>query len=706
MHKTYLLLAPLAVLLATAPRLAQAQTTGSVGIGTTAPDASAALDIVSSSKGLLLPRVAATASIPSPAPGLLVYQTGSPAGFYYNSGTAAAPAWQRLGADNLGNHTATQTLNLQGNALVGTGGDVGSAVGVGIRADGGLNLGQNGTGHNLLLGYQAGQALTPSFTATDSLGAFNLFSGYQSGANTTTGSGNLFVGYQAGRANTTANGNLFIGFRAGQATTTGEGNQFSGFNSGFSNTTGYANVFSGPNSGYSNTTGFSNQYLGLGAGGNGTTGSQNLFVGYGSGFNNVTGSNNTALGMLAGPDRNAPALDNATALGANAVVSQSNSLVLGHDASVGIGTGAPSEKLQVVGTIYSSAGGFKFPDGTVQTTAASGGGAAPQLTLSGQDLRISGGNTVTLPTDLDNQALSISGSTISLTGSTTSVTVPGDNLGNHTATQNLNLATYKLTGNAGSSGLSISSGGSVGIGTTSPAGGLHVTSGNGGPGTGAGAAGVVMSGSSGQPPYLELRGAGTGTGTTPYLDFAETNEVDFSTRLISQGGILNVNGAGTGGVLLQVNGGLRATTYANISDARFKTSIRPIGGALASVLALRGVRYEWNALGIQHGGTAGVPQVGVLAQEVEKIYPELVSTDKDGYKAVNYAQLTPVLIEALKEQQAQLEALRAEAAAAQAALRTVQAQATADKAQATAALETFEARLRRLEAGTGGQAQR
>jgi hypothetical protein len=377
-------LAPLAALaLLAAPRLALAQTTpgGAVGIGTTAPDASAALDIVSSSKGLLLPRVAAASAIASPAPGLLLYQTGAPAGFYYNAGTAAAPSWQRLATagsttgDNLGNHTATQALNLQGNPLVGSGASV-AGVGVGIRVDGGLNLGQNGTGHNLLLGYQAGQALTPSLTATDSLGAFNLFSGYQSGAATTTGSGNLFVGYQAGQANTTASGNQFIGFRAGRATTTGEGNQFSGFNSGLSNTTGYANLFSGPNSGYSNTTGYANQYLGVNAGGNSTTGFQNLFVGYGSGFNNVDGTNNTALGANAGPDRTSPTLDNATALGAGAVVSQSNSLVLGHNASVGIGTGAPSEKLQVVGTVYSSAGGFKFPDGTLQTTAGLTGGSA------------------------------------------------------------------------------------------------------------------------------------------------------------------------------------------------------------------------------------------------------------------------------------------------------------------------------------------
>jgi hypothetical protein len=126
------------LLLAAAPAVAQAQT-GSVGIGTTAPDASAALDIVSTSKGLLLPRVAAATGIASPAPGLLVYQTGSPAGFYYNSGTAAAPAWQQLAtagsttADNLGNHTATQSLNLNGQKLTG-----GGSNGLRVRASGGV----------------------------------------------------------------------------------------------------------------------------------------------------------------------------------------------------------------------------------------------------------------------------------------------------------------------------------------------------------------------------------------------------------------------------------------------------------------------------------------------------------------------------------------------------------------------------------------
>ena len=93
----------LAALLLAAPFFAQAQT-GSVGIGTTAPDASAALDIVSTGKGALLPRLPeaarlamGTGAVPAPAAGLLLYQTdGAKPGFWYNQGTGAAPAWLRL----------------------------------------------------------------------------------------------------------------------------------------------------------------------------------------------------------------------------------------------------------------------------------------------------------------------------------------------------------------------------------------------------------------------------------------------------------------------------------------------------------------------------------------------------------------------------------------------------------------------------------
>ncbi|MDQ2768946.1 MAG: hypothetical protein M3Y54_00395, partial [Bacteroidota bacterium] len=220
----------LLALVATGGLSARAQ---GVGIGTTSPDASAALDIVSPGKGLLVPRVANATAIATPATGLLVFQTGAPAGFYYNAGTPAAPAWTFLNptaaGDNLGNHTATQALNLQANALTGSGASIGAVVGVGIRADGGLNLGQNTAGNNIYLGYQAGQAST---------GTNNQFSGYQSGYANTTGNYNQFTGYQSGHDNTIGTRNQFSGYRSGQSNTTGTQNQFGGYQSGQSNTTG------------------------------------------------------------------------------------------------------------------------------------------------------------------------------------------------------------------------------------------------------------------------------------------------------------------------------------------------------------------------------------------------------------------------------------------------------------------------------------
>ncbi len=117
----------LALLLA-APCFARAQ---GVGIGTTSPTASAALDIVSTSKGLLLPRLSlaqrtamGTGTIAAPVAGLVIFQTDNTPGLYAYDGTA----WVRLAADNLGNHTATQALNLGANALVGNGGTTGLSI--------------------------------------------------------------------------------------------------------------------------------------------------------------------------------------------------------------------------------------------------------------------------------------------------------------------------------------------------------------------------------------------------------------------------------------------------------------------------------------------------------------------------------------------------------------------------------------------------
>ncbi len=302
-----------------------------VGIGTPTPDASAALDVVATTKGLLVPRLTqaqrlalGTGSIPAPAKGLLVFQTdGAQPGFWFNAGPPAAPAWTFLNptGDNLGNHTATQNLNLGGNALTGTGGSL-IGVGVGVRADGGLNLGQN-SGGNVLLGFQAGKALTS--------GTQNLMLGANSGPATTTGSNNLFLGGGSGGANVGGSNNLFLGVNSGTANVGGNFNVFAGSSSGAANTSGSSNLFVGWVSGFNNTSGGSNIFLGQASGYNNTSASNNLFLGYASGYSNATGSDNLFSGSYSGYS-NTSGSDNlfSGSYSGNANTTGTGNLFLGH----------------------------------------------------------------------------------------------------------------------------------------------------------------------------------------------------------------------------------------------------------------------------------------------------------------------------------------------------------------------------------------
>lgn len=76
------------------------QAQNNLGINTATPDASAALDITSTTQGMLVPRMTAAqkTAVVSPAPALMIYQTDGIKGFYYNSGTAAAPVWTAVGS--------------------------------------------------------------------------------------------------------------------------------------------------------------------------------------------------------------------------------------------------------------------------------------------------------------------------------------------------------------------------------------------------------------------------------------------------------------------------------------------------------------------------------------------------------------------------------------------------------------------------------
>ncbi len=106
------------------------------------------------------------------------------------------------------------------------------------------------------------------------------------------------------------------------------------------------------------------------------------------------------------------------------------------------------------------------------------------------------------------------------------------------------------------------------------------------------------------------------------------------------------------GQKLDVNGTIRAISYLYNSDQNLKKNIRTIQNPVDIIKQLRGVAFDWK--------DNNQPGIGFIGQEVEKVLPELVFTDSQGYKSVQYGNLTAVVIETLKAQQQQIEKLQAE----------------------------------------------
>jgi hypothetical protein len=95
--------------------------------------------------------------------------------------------------------------------------------------------------------------------------------------------------------------------------------------------------------------------------------------------------------------------------------------------------------------------------------------------------------------------------------------------------------------------------------------------------------------------------------------------------------------------------------------ATFTTDIKPLDNALDKVLKISGVEFDWNDTRDEDGKPLHSYKghdVGVIAQEIEKVLPEVVTTRDNGYKAVKYEKIVPLLIEAIKEQQEQIDELR------------------------------------------------
>ena len=117
----------------------------------------------------------------------------------------------------------------------------------------------------------------------------------------------------------------------------------------------------------------------------------------------------------------------------------------------------------------------------------------------------------------------------------------------------------------------------------------------------------------------------------------------------STGALIVAGGVGVTGNIV-ASGQVTAADINSSSDKRLKKNIKTVTSALSTVEALRGVTFEWKE--------GNAKSIGFIAQEVQEVLPEIVSTDDNGYLSIKYSNMVGVLVEAIKELKADFEAYK------------------------------------------------
>jgi hypothetical protein len=476
----------------------------------------------------------------------------------------------------------------------------------GERAGTGNTTGGANTYNGYLSGYTATTASNNTFTGSqtgfNNTAGANSFYGSASGYANTSGASNSFYGYESGRTNTTASFNSFYGNASGKVNTTGSSNSFYGNESGMANTTASYNSFYGNASGKANTTGSSNSFFGNESGLANTTGYYNSFYGTTSGKANTTGYNNSFYGNESGK-ANTTGTSNSffgSFAGLNNTTGSGNTFMGTASGQANAGGGSNS--------FYGNASGIVNTSGLENSFF---GGASGFANTTGQGNVFMGWGS---------GANNIAGSNNTYIGTRAAYN-------SISGTENTCIGTRAAFGALGSGNTSLGY-----VAETAP--------------------NVNYSTALGHFAYVS-------TDYTIGLGDA------WSGAPIS---VIIGKLAKTGTYSLETNGDIFVNGTFYPSDKQFKRDIENYTNALDVINKLRPVSYFFkdDIYFPQEKGDgekrvkrnfAKEEQIGFIAQELELVLPNLVRTDKNGFKAVNYDQLFGVLTQGIKEQNVKITSL-------------------------------------------------
>lgn len=459
--------------------------------------------------------------------------------------------------------------------------------------------------YNSTLGYESGKSLTD--------GVNNIFIGYNAGYYTNTGSSNVFIGKDAGYDNLDGDYNIFVGRGAGEDNTSGWSNIIMGDFAGSYNTTGYQNVMIGDFAGLNNDDGYQNVFIGADAGEENTTGYRNVAIGKSSGFNNTEGNYNTFLGFEAG--YNSGLSSYSTSVGYKAGHSLSSwqaGTYLGYEA------GLNSTGRQNVFLGAESGKGFTTGQDNVAIGAGAGGSPeSPFVAATGARNTFIGYYTGYKSGAAHDNVIVGAQDPFSAT--------------NITGYNNVYLG--------------------VDAGNLSSLGSNNIFLGY--------SAGKYETGSN--KLYIENSTSGS-TAALIYGDFS-TDQLRFNANVgLSASPSLTYK--------LYVSGNAYATGNWYIpSDIRLKQDITSLEdfNVTEKIKEIGVIRYKYSDEMAKGTDNPEQQYLGVVAQDLEKSFPEAVKTDENGFKAVSINSLTAILLQAVKDQQKHIESLRKEIEALQAA---------------------------------------